>query len=92
MKAASRTKAVSLNEWHWMINLEGLVGRNVWLETVDGIQREGKISGAKYKELTISDRGIEYADVKCMLPVHIELNGDVNDFIEFQRIRTFELR
>jgi hypothetical protein len=75
--------------WAWDIELDGLAERYVTLETHDGIHREGKITGVVTKKLTILDAG---KAVHVELPVHIELNGDPSDILEFSRISRFELR
>lgn len=79
-----------VKDWLWKIDIDAMVGRNCFIETLEGVRREGKITGVKVHEMKIKDtrRGLE----TVRIPMHVELNGDVTDMIEFMRMERFELR
>lgn len=76
--------------WLWKIDVTALVGRNCFVETLEGVLREGKITGTESREMKIKDvlRGVEMV----LIPLRIELNGDPSDTIDFMRMHRFELR
>jgi len=73
------------DEWVWEIELEALVGRHCYLETEDGMQREGKITG-------IRTRPFRLAGDVVQVPLAIELNGDPRDLIEFLRLKKVDIQ
>jgi hypothetical protein len=70
-------------QWEWIIELDGMIGRDVHLETRDGLRREGRITGVNTLE-------IETADEPLLIPDSIELNGDALDRIDLRHVK--ELR
>lgn len=71
-------------DWKWDVDVDAFIGRFCALETADGIRREGRITGVGMKELILDGR-------PCRMPMHIELNGDPQDRIDFARISSFNL-
>jgi hypothetical protein len=76
-------------DWTWKINLETIVERQVFLETIDGVRREGRISGLRVQTIRATDKGVTR---NVNIPTALELNGDAFDLIEFSRILHFELK
>lgn len=76
---AAKTKA---SEWIDIL-MDG-VGSNFWLETSDGIEREGKISGFGMKEIEVNGSVVEW-------PVEIEVNGDSMDKIPLNRVKSIRV-
>lgn len=60
----------------WIDDVVGAIGRNVHLETHDGVFREGRFTGLAMREIEING---EPRDV----PARVELNGDPMDYIDF---------
>lgn len=60
----------------WIDDVMGAIGRNVQLETTDGVFREGRFTGLAMREIEING---EPRDV----PDRVELNGDPSDYIDF---------
>jgi hypothetical protein len=60
----------------WIDDVVGAIGRNVHLETSDGVLREGKFTGLAMREIEING---EARDV----PARVELNGDPSDYVDF---------
>ncbi len=75
----------SNDEWVWDIELDSLVGRDCYLETEDGMQREGRITG-------IRTRPFFMQAVEIQVPLAIELNGDPRDLIEFLRLKKIDIQ
>lgn len=70
---------VKNERWDWQIDLAPFIGRTGYLTTRDGIYREGKISAIKMREFDL-------AGSKVQIPEAIELNGDFEDVIPFDRL------
>ena len=68
----------------WIDELIESVGEFVSLETVDGVMREGRISGFTYRSFIFNGDEVQ-------LPIEIEVNGDPNDRIPIDRIATFDI-
>ncbi len=66
----------------WLAELQDLEGQYIWLETMEGVRREGQLS-------KIAVREVEFNDRKVALPAGLELNGDHFDTVPFQLIRRF---
>lgn len=63
----------------WINDVLGHVGNYVNLETRDGGQRGGRVTGVK-------SQGIYINGVRRELPVAVELNDDPGDAVELARI------
>ena len=63
----------------WIDEMIKSVGEYVHLETTDGIQREGRITGFEMRHLMFNEIGVD-------IPTEIELNGDPNDRVPVERI------
>lgn len=68
----------------WEIDLSPMIGRDVQIETVDGIRRAGRISSVGFRELRFNDGIVN-------IPVHVELNGDPLDQIPFTHMGSIEI-
>lgn len=64
----------------WIDDIAAAIGRNIHLETSDGVLREGRFTGLGTREIEING---EARDV----PDRFELNGDPSDWIEFGLIK-----
>lgn len=73
------------DEFVWDIELDALVGRNAYLETEDGMQREGKITGIRTRPFMLAGDTVH-------VPLAIELNGDPRDLIEFLRLKSVDIQ
>jgi hypothetical protein len=60
----------------WIDDVVGAIGRNVHLETGDGVLREGKFTGLAMREIEINGEVRE-------VPSRVELNGDPSDYVDF---------
>lgn len=67
----------------WMDIVQASVGKFVHLETRDGVHREGKLTGLRTREIIMNGEPVE-------MPIALELNGDPNDFIDFEVIGRFD--
>ncbi len=63
----------------WIDELINSEGEFMHLETTDGVNREGKISGFTYREFALNGEQVSF-------PVEIEVNGDPSDRIPLFRI------
>lgn len=63
----------------WIDDVLGAIGRPVHLETGDGVLREGRLTGLGWREIEINGQVRE-------VPNRVELNGDPNDYIDFDLI------
>ena len=59
----------------WIDTLAGSVGKYVNLETTDGIQRRGKVTGFRMKTIVFNEKPEEVI-------TEIELNGDPTDCVQ----------
>jgi hypothetical protein len=76
--------ATKSNGGKWIEELINSVGEYIRLETSDGIQREGRISG-------FAMRHILFNEVDVDIPIEIELNGDPNDKVPLERINKINI-
>lgn len=60
----------------WIDDVVGAIGRNVHLETSDGVLREGRFTGLAMREIEINGEARE-------MPSRVELNGDPSDYVDF---------
>jgi len=74
-----------MNGWEWRIGLEGMIGAFCKVELLDGIVREGRISGVQLIPIAINK-------VVYKLPRAVELNGDSEDAIDFDRMKELTLK
>lgn len=63
----------------WIDTLVEGVGSYFWLETTDGVQREGKITGFEMRSIEVNDEIVEW-------PIGIEVNNDSMDSIPLDRV------
>lgn len=75
---------VKSERWDWQIDLSPFIDRNGRLTTLDGIYREGRISSIKMRELDLAGH-------KVQIPESIEMNGDKEDIIPFDRLAKVEV-
>jgi len=68
----------------WIDQIMDSVGRHFWVETSDGVVREGKISGITTRSMSMNDQSVE-------MPIEIEVNGDPNDRIPLDRMARFKV-
>lgn len=71
-------------KFKWFENLVKSVGRDVIIETLDGITRKGVLSKVKTREFL-------YNGVTVSEPVELNLNGDVNDIVTVNRIESIKV-
>ena len=64
----------------WIDQLFEAVGKNIHLETMEGVFREGKLTGLRMRDIEMNCKAVDY-------PEAIELNGDPTDYIDFILIR-----
>lgn len=60
----------------WIDDIVGAIGRNVHLETGDGVLREGRFTGLAMREIEVNGELRE-------VPSRVELNGDPSDYVDF---------
>lgn len=63
----------------WIDDLHLAVGDFIRIETSEGINRGGKLSG-------IRNRKIEFNGLEQSIPVELELNGDPTDTVPISRL------
>jgi len=63
----------------WMEDIFANVGEFVRLETIDGVNREGRMSGLRLRQLTLNGKTVE-------IITELELNGDPTDCVELYRV------
>jgi len=61
-------------------SLRTIIGQNIYVETRDGVQRQGRVTGMEFNEM-------EFMGGVLALPQNLELNGDPMDRIEFSHIK-----
>lgn len=64
----------------WIDTLTEGVGEHFWLETTDGVEREGRISGFGVRTVEVNGQEVD-------LPVEIEVNSDAMDKIPLDRVK-----
>lgn len=65
--------------------LLGASGRFVDLETMEGLHREGKLTGWTMRQFKINGQDVDW-------PEELELNGDPNDRIPLDRIASINIQ
>jgi len=68
----------------WIDFLNDSVEKNVNFETVDGVQRGGRLSGVTFRSFLLNKKEVKF-------PTEIELNGDPNDRVPIERILRMEV-
>ncbi len=68
----------------WIDQIAESIGRPVRLETTDGSNREGRLSGLRYREMIVNGKPLD-------VMIALELNGDPSDFIDFHIIRRLDI-
>ncbi len=63
----------------WIDEMVDSVGEFMRLETSDGVQREGKITGFTYREFELNGKTVSF-------PIEVEVNGDPTDRIPLDRV------
>lgn len=74
-KKADKTAGQAIDE------MIGAVGGVVRIETVDGVNRPGKLTGVEMRSMTINGRSVDW-------PVGLQLNGDPGDVIPIANVRS----
>lgn len=70
--------------WKWVIDLRGMLQKQVHLETKDGFRRSGCITGIRMNRCKINGEDHEW-------PEAVEINGDPGDSIKFSQIEHMEV-
>jgi hypothetical protein len=73
-----------VTKWDWSIDLDSFIGRAGSLLTLDGTYRQGRISAIKMRSLELAGETVQW-------PEAIELNGDLEDLIPFDRLRSVKV-
>ena len=69
----------SANQFGWWIDyLIQSTGKNIHLETSDGVHREGMITGFTFRSMELNGNTVEF-------PIEVELNKDPSDRIPLER-------
>jgi len=63
----------------WVDTLLEGVDCHFWLETTDGVEREGRISGFRFRNIEVNGEEVNW-------PIEIEINGDSMDTIPLDRV------
>ena len=63
----------------WIDTMVDSAGKHFWLETTDGVEREGKITGFKYRNIEVNGEIVSW-------PIEIEINNDSMDTIPLDRV------
>ena len=63
----------------WIDVLMASVGKYMELETSDGLFRQGKITGFRFRDF-------QFDGHKVLVPTEVEINGDPNDRVPLDRI------
>lgn len=69
-----KDKVVAKSRGIWIDQLYAAAGRMVRLETTDGVQRSGRMSGLRSREIRYNGTVTEFV-------TEIELNGDPSDTV-----------
>lgn len=72
-------KKKKMRAGQWIDDVVDAIGRNVQLETGDGVFREGRFTGLAMREIQINGEARE-------VPERVELNGDPSDYVDFRLI------
>lgn len=64
----------------WIDALVEGVGSHFWLETTDGVERQGRITGFGTRQIEVNGETVEW-------PETIEVNGDTMDAIPLDRVK-----
>lgn len=64
----------------WIDDIFNAVGHYIHMETMDGIVREGRLSGIRMREIYVNGEMVDYPD-------GLELNGDCNEYVEIVLLR-----
>lgn len=68
----------------WIDELIDSIDKFVWLETTDGLERQGKITGYSTRKFTLNGKTVH-------IPIDIELNGDTGDRVPLDRVARMKL-
>lgn len=68
----------------WIDTIVGSVNRYVHLETSDGIQREGRMTGYRTKNVRLNGKPEEFI-------TELELNGDPTDTIDISSLASIDI-
>jgi len=72
-------KKKKIRAGQWIDDVVTAIGRNVHLETTDGVHREGRFTGLAMREIEVNGEPRE-------VPSRVELNGDPSDYVDFALI------
>jgi len=68
----------------WIDDLLNSIDKFVWLETTDGLERQGKITGYSTRKFVLNGKTVH-------IPVEIELNNDSSDRVPLDRVAKMKL-
>lgn len=80
MKKQTKKPTRKKRPGQWIDELVEAVGRNIHLETMEGVHREGKLTGLRMRDVEMNGKPVDY-------PEAVELNGDPTDYIDFVLVR-----
>lgn len=80
---ASKTEMVKPGLGAWIDTVANGVGKYVNLETSDGVQRGGRMTGIRWKKIKFNGKSVDI--------VHeLELNGDPTDTVDIWRLASIQ--
>jgi hypothetical protein len=68
----------------WLNDIHASIGKYISLETVDGVVREGRLSGVRLNAVKFN--GVEQHSI-----IELEMNGDPTDCVEFYRVAKLDI-
>ena len=81
---AANQKTSSNRFGWWLDYMVDSVGKNIHIETYDGVLRQGRISGFQFRKFTVNDHEVDF-------PTDLELNGDPNDRVSLERVKKYNI-
>lgn len=76
--------ATNKNPGWWMDKVHESVGKFINLETIDGVLREGRLTGLRLNQLKVNGEQVDRI-------VELEFNGDPTDCVEMYRIARMDI-
>jgi hypothetical protein len=70
---------ISVDKGAWVDEIYNSVGKFMTLETLDGINREGRLSGLRLRNIILNGEPVDVI-------IELEVNGDPTDCIPMDRI------
>lgn len=78
----------NLRDLNWQANFNPIIGKRVKVKTKEGSHREGRLSDVKFTEVNYKSK---VQETKLGSPIEIELNGEKDDLIAWDRIESLEV-